>query len=666
MASSAVAARQAGDELESALMEEASPERTKLTLLRSMGAVTRLRPAVGGKAFRQCYFPDRPAWEPEGVAQATTGVDALVGTSFAEAEDVVPDDPGAVRALVPVVTAAQRAAARAAAEAAAAAAAKAARAKEREAQGAKRKAKKAARKRRPSSSSGSDSGSESGNSSSSGPSSESDSSTGPPNKKAARSRHARMQPAMPPPREAILRTITPPGGDSLAAAAALFESARLREAAGVEALPPQAEWSLDRQAGLMRRCALGLEALDKALGGERWRRDRPKTMGAVYVLAEDAVAMLGRGPGAATARLTPKVRRRRSRSSSASSSGSSDSARAKSKKKRSTGKSGKAALSADAAEALNKARAFIEVAGGDGRGRGAAAAAAAALPTELRSLVQRALTADSVNGKSEQRSSRRELPLVVQRLREGLERDVARALEAHMSADMSGFSELSRPTAESLAIRIRRLDLSVPEAIKAVAAARGATRAPAQGSALELQDAWSLLRAGLDELDRAVPVVGRAAEQVAAQLSTGAAASGVSVAKLREWLERVCTSLGTMASDARQEVTLPVPTLEAALKLRSAWLYNEVQDARQDARQDRRHPAKGAGGKFERSERSPKGPPTKEVAPGGKGAGGKRRWWQGGGRQGGGWRQEALVGGQAVHRRRAVCVPQSEVCREAR
>ena len=135
----------------------------------------------------------------------------------------------------------------------------------------------------------------------------------------------------------------------------------------------------------------------------------------------NAISMLGRVPDAATARLTPKVRRRRSRSSSASSAGSSDSARATAKKKWTTGRSGKAALSADAAEALNKARAFIEVTGGDGRGRGAAAAAAAALPMELRSLVQRALTADCVNGKSEQRSSRRELPLVVQRLREGLE-----------------------------------------------------------------------------------------------------------------------------------------------------------------------------------------------------------------------------------------------------
>jgi hypothetical protein len=61
MASSAVAARQAGDELESVLMEKASPERTKLALLHSKGAVTRLRPAVGGKAFRQCYFPSREA-----------------------------------------------------------------------------------------------------------------------------------------------------------------------------------------------------------------------------------------------------------------------------------------------------------------------------------------------------------------------------------------------------------------------------------------------------------------------------------------------------------------------------------------------------------------------------------------------------------------------------
>ena len=161
----------------------------------------------------------------------------------------------------------------------------------------------------------------------------------------------------------------------------------------MEALPPQVEWSLDRQVGLMRRCALGLEALDKVLGGERWRHDRPKTMGTVCLRSSrrcgiHARACAGRSDGTTDAEGSASaialvvgvilgiIRQF---------------ARAKSKKKRTAGKSGKAAVSADAAEALTKARAFIEVAGGDGRGRGAAAAAAAALPTELRSLVQRAL-----------------------------------------------------------------------------------------------------------------------------------------------------------------------------------------------------------------------------------------------------------------------------------
>ena len=130
------------------LVENASLERKRLQLLHSMGAVAKLRPAVGGKAFRQCYFPDRPAWAPEGAGDVPVGVDALEGTSFAEAAEVVPDDPGAVRALVPVVTPAQRAAARAAAEAVAAAAAKAERAKGCEAEAAKRKTKKAAKNRR--------------------------------------------------------------------------------------------------------------------------------------------------------------------------------------------------------------------------------------------------------------------------------------------------------------------------------------------------------------------------------------------------------------------------------------------------------------------------------------------------------------------------------------
>ena len=35
-----------------------------------------------------------------------------------------------------------------------------------------------------------------------------------------------------------------------------------------QALPPRSEWTLDRQEGLMRRCPIGLEKLDVAMGGD--------------------------------------------------------------------------------------------------------------------------------------------------------------------------------------------------------------------------------------------------------------------------------------------------------------------------------------------------------------------------------------------------------------
>jgi hypothetical protein len=127
------------------------------------------------------------------------------------------------------------------------------------------------------------------------------------------------------------------------------------------------------------------------------------------------------------------------------------------------------------------------------------------------------------------------------------------------------------------------MDLSLEKAIEGVKAARG-SRAPKQGSALELQDAWALLRAGLDELERAVPVVGRAAELVAAQLSMGAAASGVAVERCREWLKEVFTTFSTLAADARHDIELRLPTLSDAVSARKTWLMSEVFDARQDAR----------------------------------------------------------------------------------
>ena len=90
---------------------------------------------------------------------------------------------------------------------------------------------------------------------------------------------------------------------------------------------------------------------------------------------------------------------------------------------------------------------------------------------------------------------------------------------------------------------------------------------------LEPQDAWALIRAGLDELERTVPVVGRAAEQIAAQLSTGAAAQGVSA---KEWLKKVFTSLHTKAQDARLDAALPLPTLGKAVEARAKWLRDAV------------------------------------------------------------------------------------------
>ena len=116
--------------------------------------------------------------------------------------------------------------------------------------------------------------------------------------------------------------------------------------------------------------------------------------------AEETAALLGTA-GASTARGAPATKRRRPRSpSSGSSSESSGSGRRKSKRKVAAGTGG-ATISPDVAEALNKARHFVEKAGGEGRGRVATGEAVASLPVELRSLVQRALTSDKENGKSE-------------------------------------------------------------------------------------------------------------------------------------------------------------------------------------------------------------------------------------------------------------------------
>ena len=58
----------------------------------------------------------------------------------------------------------------------------------------------------------------------------------------------------------------------------------------MEELPPG--WTLERLPALRRRCALGIAALDRVLGGERWRCRRPASIADVYVLAEEASAVL--------------------------------------------------------------------------------------------------------------------------------------------------------------------------------------------------------------------------------------------------------------------------------------------------------------------------------------------------------------------------------------
>ena len=196
------------------------------------------------------------------------------------------------------------------------------------------------------------------------------------------------------------------------------------------------------------------------------------------------------------------------------------------------------------------------------------------LPDGLKDLVRKALTADRVE-EGEHKKSRSMLPVVLGRMRKDLTVDIRVALEMCMSADMSDSSELPRMTADKLAGFIRRMDLSIEKAIEAVAEARG-PRAPPKGSMLELQDAWALLRAGLEELERTVPVVGRAAERIAAQLSTGAAAQGVSASECREWLKKIFTSLHTAAQDARLDASKPMPTLGEAVEARSRWLEKAV------------------------------------------------------------------------------------------
>ena len=284
LATSREEASAAGDKLEQAIADSASPERASLKLLHRVGAVQSPRPGLGGRVIRQCYFPERLPEVPEGYTGAT-GEAALAGSEFAETAFDVPPEPGAVRRLARAESDKDRKARERLEREAAADKRAAEKRKGRDARRAKEKSKQRRRRKQRSGSSSSSSDSDSGGSSSSG----SASGRRPPKKRRSQSSHA---PPAPPGAadEAMLKSITPPGSDRLQAAAAFFESAALREAARVEELP--AGWTPERVPALRRRCALGIAALDRVLGGERWRCRRPNSLADVYVLAEEASAAL--------------------------------------------------------------------------------------------------------------------------------------------------------------------------------------------------------------------------------------------------------------------------------------------------------------------------------------------------------------------------------------
>jgi hypothetical protein len=59
LATSREEASGAGDKLEQAIADSASPERASLKLLHRVGVVLSPRPGLGGRVIRQCYFPER-------------------------------------------------------------------------------------------------------------------------------------------------------------------------------------------------------------------------------------------------------------------------------------------------------------------------------------------------------------------------------------------------------------------------------------------------------------------------------------------------------------------------------------------------------------------------------------------------------------------------------
>ena len=388
------------------------------------------------------------------------------------------------------------------------------------------------------------------------------------------------------------------------ALAVVFGKTALAEAAQFEPLPEEAAWTDDLRPALMWRCAQGLKKLDSVLGGEKWRARRPRRMADVHMLAEEAVAALRGRPGARTSSTAGRTRRVRSRSPSSSSASGGSGKRGK-VKRGAVAEDKSFAVSSDVAEALHKGKSFYARADDDVSGGGSVGDAVASVPSELRGLLRRALISDKVTSRGESKSARQSVPAFVERARAALEREVRRALEVHVKEDMSGRSELGRSTAEKLAMDVRRLQINLQRIIEAVRAARG-SRAPPANLVLELQDAWGLIRAGLLALDRAVPVAGRATEQVAGQISTGAVAAGVSSAKCKEWVLKVLTTLSVDAADWRQDAGAPAPTLAAAVAGRAQWLLGEISDARSYS-EGARAAASAVSGMGKKGDRQPRG-----------------------------------------------------------
>ena len=194
----------------------------------------------------------------------------------------------------------------------------------------------------------------------------------------------------------LLRSVTPSGLDPLRAVRTLFGKPTLAAAVEFEELPDEALWSLDMRPALLWRSAMALKSLDTVLGGERWRRSRPRGMADVHMLAEEAAVALRRLGAARTPMSSDPGKRRRARSPSSSSESGSD--------ERGSGKRGKGQVAGkgecvgpDVAEALHRGKAFCEEADDSISEGGRVGEAMASVPAELKGLLRRALVSDKVS-----------------------------------------------------------------------------------------------------------------------------------------------------------------------------------------------------------------------------------------------------------------------------